>query len=124
MKKEIILTNKIYEIIENYESTDDFLISTAYGDGGAVNPFPRLHRAVANQTGGGEATLSRYAIWANTVRDNIIEATNLLVEDPDKAIQHLKVSINSLSCFCDIQAHIDPFEMGDTEREPIKLDRL
>ena len=28
----------------------------------------------------------------------------------------------SLSCFSNIQAHFDPIEMGDTDKEPIKLD--
>ena len=110
------------EILEDYENTDQFLISQAYGDGGACNPFPRLHRAALNQMEGGDATLSRYAIWANTVRDNIVEAVKLFETDNDKAIDHLKVSINSLSCFCDIQAHFDPFKHGEIDREPVKMD--
>ena len=110
------------KILERYEETEDYLISQAYGDGGAVNPFPRLHRAVINQIDGGDATLSRYAIWANTVRDNLIEFTKLIESDTDKALDHLRISINSLSCFCDIQAHFDPFEHGDTSTEPRKMD--
>lgn len=43
-------------------------------------------------------------------------------EDPDKAIEHLKICEQLFSCFCDIQAHFDPFEMGDTETELIKLE--
>lgn len=118
------LANTFNEIIQKYDRSDDLLISTAYGDGGAQNPFPRLHRAVVNQIEGGDATLSRYAIWANTVRDNLIEFTKIREEDPDQAIKHLKVVVNSLSCFCDIQARFDPFEHGEKDKSPVKLDLL
>jgi hypothetical protein len=37
-------------------------------------PLPRLYRAALNQYCGGDATASRYGIWANTVRDNIRQA--------------------------------------------------
>jgi len=115
------LREVLIKIIKKYESTDDFNISRAYGDGGAVNPFPRLHRAVMNQMEDGDATSSRYAIWANTVRDNVVEATKLIKENPEKAIEHLKTAVNSLSCYSDIQAHFDPFEMVENNKEPRKV---
>ena len=121
METKQALERKLSEIIRKYERTDDFLISTAYGDGGLGPLFPRLERAVLNQIDGGDATLNRYAIWANTVRDNLIEVIKVIEREPDKAIRHLKIAVNSLSCFSDIQAHFDPFAVGDKENEPVKL---
>lgn len=114
--------NDPYEIIRKYEAATELLISTAYGDGGPVNPYPRLHRAMVNQIENGEATVSRYAIWANTVRDNILEYVKLIQTDSDteKALSHLVTAINSLSCFADIQAQFDPFKEDEMTRPPLR----
>jgi len=105
------IAKKISKIIDQYHLSSDFIISEAYGDGGACNPAPRLNRAALNQLEGEDgATLSRYAIWANTVRDNIIEAANLINDYPRESIKLLKMSANSLSAFSDIQEFFDPFK--------------
>jgi hypothetical protein len=103
------ISERIDEIIVQFNSSSKFSISNIYGDGGACNPAPRLNRAAINQIEGEDgATLSRYAIWANTVRDNIIEAVELLKTDQDKSIELLITSANSLSAFSEIQAIFDP----------------
>lgn len=110
MKKEEI-AKKINQIIVQYQSSSEFIPSVAYSDGGTENPSARLNRAAINQIEGEEgATLSRYAIWANTIRDNIIEATKLMNDNPKKSIELLKISANSLSAFSDIQEIFDPFK--------------
>ena len=122
MKSENI-SQKVTEIIAKYETMTGFNISTAYEDGGAENPFPRLGRAALNQLNGEQgATISRYAIWANTVRDNIIEAAKLIKENPGKSLKYLEISVNSLSSFSDIQAHFDPDQHGNIKSTPKKMD--
>jgi len=122
MKKEAI-SRVIRNIIEKYNQSEEFLRSTAYGDGGLDNPFPRLDRAAMNQVDGEDgATLSRYAIWANTVRDNIIEAAKLSKNgDHDKSMKLLQRSVNSLSAFSEIQAYFDPFKGGRKNAEPTRV---
>ncbi|MDY0362998.1 MAG: hypothetical protein RBR08_16235 [Desulforegulaceae bacterium] len=115
-------SKSIDKIINKYDLAEDFLISTAYGDGGSDNPFPRLDRAAINQQSSEHgATLSRYAIWANTVRDNIVKAVDLLKDNPQESVNLLMRSCNSLSAFSDIQALFDPLEHGKINSEPLKL---
>jgi hypothetical protein len=53
--------------------------------------------------------LSRYAIWANTVRDNITEAIALQENgNEDEAKRLLIRAANSLSSFSEVQSHFDP----------------
>jgi len=113
----------LYEIINRYESSQDMLVSRAFLDGGTQDPTSRLLRAAQNQAchGDGMATLSRYAIWANTVRDNIIEAARNLKNDPEKSLKFLTRAINNLSAFCDIQAQFDPYEHGKKDIHPVKI---
>lgn len=102
---------KLSEITQRYYQ-DQLIVSQAYGDGGTDPLWPRFERSVLNQMGGGEAMGSRYAIWANTVRDNIIEGLNAINEgDQNKARHHLIRAANSLSAFSDVQAYFDPFEL-------------
>jgi len=64
---------------------------------------------VGNQMTDGEAALARYAIWANTVRDNIVEASRLIEAGQKDEAQRLLVrAANSLSAFSDVQAYFDP----------------
>lgn len=109
----MLTEEKLIEILYDYD--DDILrVSQAYSDGGVEGLRPRLQRAVLNQMSGGEAIFSRYAIWANTVRDNIREAMRLINEGKKDDGQKLLVkAANSLSAFSEIQAHFDPFK-GDT----------
>jgi hypothetical protein len=96
-----------------FDSDREFIISRAFGDGG-IDPLQgRLHRAAVNQMSKGEATVSRYAIWANTVRDNIRQAdkeirNNNLIE----AHRLLRRAANSLSAFSELQAHFDRMGVG------------
>lgn len=104
----------LYRIIERY-SKEQPVISQAYGDGGLEPLWPRFERAVSNQLSGGEATLPRYAIWANTVRDNIVEAVNCLERgDTESTKKLLYRAINSMSAFSEVQAYFDPFGLGKT----------
>ena len=95
-------------IMRKYDS-EELVVSRAHGDGGTDPLWPRFHRAAINQMSGGEATLSRYAIWANTVRDNIIRALELGFDSPGEARELLVRAANSLSAFSDVQAYFDPF---------------
>ncbi len=103
---------KLIRITEQY-SRDELILSDAYIDGGIDPLWGRFERAVINQIGNGEAVFSRYAIWANTVRDNIVEGLNLLnIGDSDKAKQSFIRAVNSMSAFADVQAFFDPMELG------------
>ena len=114
----------LYEIIVKYESSQNFLISKAFTGGGTEDPTRRLLRAAENQAchGDGMATLSRYAIWANTVRDNIIEATKNIERNPEASLKFLARAVNNLSAFCDIQALFDPYEHGKKDIPPEKME--
>jgi hypothetical protein len=65
---------------------------------------------------------SRYAIWANTARDTIIEAARRLSAGrSEREIRPLLVEVaNSLSAFSDIQALFDPvFHGGNDEQKTL-----
>jgi hypothetical protein len=68
----------ISKILNFCNRDDQQVISSAYADGGIEPLFPRLQRAAIDQIGSDDATYSRYAIWANTVRDNVRSAVDLL----------------------------------------------
>ena len=105
------IEKKITKIIETYDSPS-LLVSSAYPDGGTEPLFSRLERAASNQACEGEAAISRYAIWANTVRDTIIECLFDLGDDPQnrEVIQKLVRAANSLSAFAEIQKLMAPVE--------------
>lgn len=113
-KSEQFSEEDLRRIVDRY-SQDRIVVSNAYGDRGIDPLWPRFERAANNQRTHGEATLSRYAIWANTVRDNIIEGLSLIeagkVEDAKRLLLR---AANSMSAFSDVQAYFDPFEMGKT----------
>ena len=95
-------------IIKRYENSD-IILDNDY-ESGEINPlWQRFERAAINQFEDGDATLSRYAIWANTVRDNIIECINKIECDPVEARKHLIRAANSLSAFSQLQTYFDPF---------------
>ena len=118
MKRQDEIESKIRSIINKYNSDTNLIVSKAYLDGGSNGLLgPRLERAATNQLCDGAATVSRYAIWANTVRDIIIEAGERLKNDDDKQkIMPLIIkAANSLSAFSDIQALFDKMEIGEIE---------
>jgi hypothetical protein len=110
LKQEVVV--KIQDILDRYERSSALLVSEAYPDGGLEPLFPRLGRAALNQLEEGPAMVSRYAIWANTVRDTIIECIRELGDNPDnrEAIKKLVWAANSLSAFADIQKLMDPMD--------------
>jgi hypothetical protein len=102
-------------------STDERLISgDAYEDDGTQMLFGRLDRAVLNQCEDGEATVSRYAIWANTARDHIAEAMRLIDTDRAEATRLLTLAHNSLSAFSAVQALFDPFDLGSDSNSYVR----
>jgi hypothetical protein len=96
--------HELEELLSRYER--DELIEPIVGRDSGTDPlWPRLHRAASNDLEGGEATWSRYAIWANTVRDNIVEGIAAQNEgDLRKANHHLVRAANSLAAFADLQS--------------------
>ena len=106
--------DRMSEIMQKYE-TDRLLVSTAYADAGTEFLRARLEGALINQMdGGGEAFNARSAIWANTVRDNIIAGMNALkAGKAEEGFSHLVQAANSLSAYADAQAFLDPFGLGD-----------
>lgn len=105
----IMNAEKLNQIVEQYDR-DRIQISDAYTDGGPGSPWKRFHRAATNQVTGGDATLGRYAIWANTVRDNAHMAHSFIEAGrPEEALPALVYVINSLSAFSDVQHQMDPY---------------
>lgn len=68
---------------------------------------PRLERAAMNQVTGGDATLSRYAIWAETVRGIVLSALDQAEEGSDTKL-NLHRAANSLGAFVAIQQQLSP----------------
>ena len=100
-------------IVERYD-TDRLVVSTAYADGGTEPLRGRLEGGLINQMENGDAMAARYAIWANTVRDNIIAGINALkAGESNEGYRHLIRAANSLSAFSDAQAYLDPLDMGN-----------
>jgi hypothetical protein len=96
-------------IAEHFDTDREFVVSKAYGDGGVDGLVPRLLRAAGNQLGDGDATVSRYAIWANTVRDNIRVAEQEMSEgNLERARSLMRRAANSLSAFSELQARFSP----------------
>lgn len=104
-----ITEEQIQQIIKYYQNSSTLKVSEAYGDGGTEPLFPRLERAAMNQIEGADAVVSRYAIWANTLRDSIIDCIHELGGDAEnrEVIKKLVQAANSLSAFSDIQALFD-----------------
>ena len=97
------MEDKIKAIIDKYDT--NLLISSDVSIDGGVDPlWPRLNRAILNQCDRGEATIPRYAAWANTVRDNIAEAIIHLEDaNQEQARYYLTRAANSLSAFVEAQ---------------------
>jgi uncharacterized protein (UPF0147 family) len=114
-KNHALTEEELHQIVRKYE-TKELRSSSAYGDGGIEPLWARFARAAGNQIDSGDATLSRYAIWANTVRDNIAEAIEQMEAGEKEEAKRLMVrAANSLSAFSDVQAYFDPFRLGETK---------
>lgn len=112
-KQSSSLTPDVLNAISERYDTDRLVVSTAYADAGTEPLRGRLEGGLINQMEGGDAMAARYAIWANTVRDNIIAGMNALkAGEPTEGYRHLIRAANSLSAFSDAQAYLDPLNMG------------
>ncbi len=115
-KNDRTLSHDELDAINQRYDIDELRFSTTCGDAGSDLLWGRFSLAVGNQIELGDATPSRYAIWANTVRDNIANAIELMKADEMEEAKRLMVrAINSLSTFSDVQAYIDPFGLGETQ---------
>ena len=106
---------QIESLIHQFGNDRQLPRGDAYSDGETHSLFGRLQRAAINQSENGEATVSRYSIWANTVRDHIAEALRLWQDDAERTeIERLLVHAhNSLSAFSEIQSLFDRNRGGD-----------
>lgn len=101
------LSEALQKILRHCEQPE-LVISQAFRDGGIDPLWPRFERAAMNQLEGGAAAASRYGIWANTVRDNLIEAMHFLdAGDGQSARSHLVRAANGLAAFSEVQALVD-----------------
>ena len=102
---------KIEQIVRKYDTDREVIISESFLDGGIDPLFPRLSRAALDQFCQSAATISRYGIWANTVRDNIRQADKEIRDgNLQEAQRFLRRAANSLSAFSEIQAHLEKVE--------------
>lgn len=93
----------IHDIIKKYD-IPDIVVSTADGDGGLDQMWSRFEQASISQAEDGYKVVSEYAVWANTVRDNIIVAIAKMDEDQTHEAKKLLIqAVNSLSAFSDFQ---------------------
>ena len=86
--------------------------------------FPRLERAAVNQAYHGEATITRYAIWADTLREFITAAISLYnSKHPADGEELLIKAANSVNAFAELQRFFEkidkdkysPKGMGDRQ---------
>lgn len=107
-----ITLDQLSAIAERY-GTNRLVVSTAYVDGGVEPLRGRLEGGLLNQLEGGDAMAARYAIWANTVRDNILAGMNALkAGESAEGYRHLIRAANSLSAFADAQVYFDRLNLG------------
>jgi hypothetical protein len=105
-------------VIDRFDTDREFIISEAFSDGGTDSPFPRLHRAALNQLCQGDATVSRYGIWANTVRDSIRQAEQEMTKGNLREARRLmRQAANSLSAFSELQARFDTMGIGRVDQD-------
>lgn len=106
------LTDGIRAVIEFYSSlgkSKAFCNLKHFNGNTEQYIYPRLERAVFDQREGNDvATFSRYAIWADDVRYLIKSAIESIgAQDTEKATEELKLALNALGAFVDIQNMFD-----------------
>ena len=107
-KKKRLTEVELSEVVSRFD-VPTVVKSDAYLDGGTDPLWPRFERSVGNQMENGGATLSRYAIWANTVRDNVLAGMNAMSDGDEKLCRYYLIrAANSLSAFSEVQATFDP----------------
>lgn len=98
------LRRELASVLRTHQG-DSLTYPTAYSDGGCEPLWARFERAASNQIENGAATVSRYAIWANTVRCNLLEGVRLLESGcKEEGERHIVRAANSLAAFSDFQA--------------------
>ncbi len=102
----MITEDQLAVTLATYDRDSDIVTTERHHECGIDPLMPRLMRAALNQMSDGPAMVSRYAIWAETVRDNIIAALN--VDDQGERRRLLIRSANSLSAFAEVQSLFDP----------------
>lgn len=103
-----MLTRSQLSIIINKYSNSNKVLDNSYQDGGVEPLWARFERAASNQILNAPSTLSRYAIWANTVRDIIKESISKINgKDSERAIKILVNAANTLSAFSEVQSRLD-----------------
>lgn len=103
-----MLTQSQLSAIINKYSNSKKILDNSYQDGGVEPLWARFERAASNQILNAPAILSRYAIWANNVRDIIKESIIKINNGDDKdAIKTLIKAANALSAFSEIQSYLD-----------------
>ncbi|MBA3312086.1 MAG: hypothetical protein H0T47_02165 [Planctomycetaceae bacterium] len=114
--------NTMRRIVEQF-NTDELLVRFDAGE--VSGPLsldlsfmlsPRLERAALNQLSAGEATMSRYVIWAETVRGIVLDAIGVLGTMPESvdATRNLTRAANSLAAFAAIQSCVDTHQPDRT----------
>ncbi|MBL0226083.1 MAG: DNA-3-methyladenine glycosylase I [Geobacteraceae bacterium] len=114
---------EIQEIIEKFDSEQEFRVSQAFQDGGIDPLSGRLHRAAVDQLSEDKAMSSRYGIWANTVRDNIRQAHIEIESGNMRERRLLYRAANSLSAFAELQANLGGVMSNHSDQE-IKFQRI
>jgi len=108
LQKEKISMKQVQAVIEKYQ-VDTLRALDEHIDGGVDPLWPRLERAATNQSDIGMAAVSRYAIWGNTVRDNIIVALEASEHgDLLTSRHHLIRAANNLAAFVELQRLFNP----------------
>ncbi len=103
---------QLQALIERYDQPG-LIVSEAYADSPLDRVWSSFWGGALNQAEGGAAMASRYAIWANTVRDSIIEGMKAMEAGrADEGRALLVRAVNSLSAFADVQAYLDPMQLG------------
>ena len=103
---------QLQALIDRYDQPE-LIVSEAYADSPIDRVWSSFWGAAMDQAEGGDAMAARYAIWADTVRDSIIEGVKAMeAGDADDGRAFLIRAANSLSAFADVQACLDPMKLG------------
>jgi len=106
MNKDFALAEKIAEKYDKLDTAFVKEFSEKYRLD-AVGLYPRLLRAVGNQTTEGRATVSRYALFMDDIVRYIDKANELIESDnKEDAVRLLERSRNALAAFSKIQMEV------------------
>ena len=109
---------QLQALIERYDQSE-LIVSEAYADSPMDRVWSSFWGGAMNQAESGPAMAARYAIWANTVRDSIIEGMKAMEAGrADEGRTLLVRAANSLSAFADVQACLDPMQLGKRPSPP------